>query len=178
MRTCLPSAVDLRAIPLTWQRPTAPRQGGSGSDRDCGGVRASLLRCDSPSGGRRDRHVGPPASAALLRSCDPETCRVRGGERPRLAPLDLVSGLTCGPWFAWFVAAAHPRVLLDLRPGRRRAQCAVSWFGSTHDSDLRPSDSQKPPPDRAGHGGTLLLTSTDASGRYVLMLDVGGCSGR
>jgi len=31
------------------------------------------------------------------------------GERPRLAPLDPVSGSACGPCFAWFVATAAPR---------------------------------------------------------------------
>jgi hypothetical protein len=30
---------------------------------------------------------------------------VRGGERLRLASLDVVSGSVGGPWFAWFVAA-------------------------------------------------------------------------
>ena len=45
-------------------------------------------------------------------------------------------------------------------------------------ADLRASDYQKPSPDGTGHCGALLSVSADdASGRCVLVLGVGGCSG-
>jgi hypothetical protein len=48
---------------------------------------------------------------------------------------------------------------------------------SVQRTNLRASDYQKSPPDSAGYGGTLRLTSADTSGWYVLVLEVGGCSG-
>ena len=44
-------------------------------------------------------------------------------------------------------------------------------------ANLLASDYQKLLPDGAGHDGTLLLTSSDTSRQYVLVLDVDGCFG-
>jgi hypothetical protein len=102
---------------------------------------------------------------------------VRGGERPRLTPLGSVSGSRADRSSSGSSRVVHRRVLLALRPGRRRARCAVWWFGSAQDSNLRPSDYPKPLPDNAGHDGTPLLTSADTSQYYVLVPGVGGCFG-
>jgi hypothetical protein len=92
----------------------------------------------------------------LLRSDGPGGLPGCGAASARgLAPLDRCPARRA---VAWFVAtAATVRSLLAVRPDSKRGE--VWWFGSVQDSDLRPSDYQKPPPDSAGYGGTLGLTA-------------------
>jgi hypothetical protein len=77
---------------------------------------------------------------------------------------------------AALLTVAHG-VLTGRRVGGTDNWWAVLGSKPELDSDLRPSDSQNPLPGSAGHDGTVLLTSADASGRCVLALDVDGHSG-
>lgn len=128
METCLLQSVGLRAISSTWQRPTAPCQGGPAQGRDCGGVRAPLTRCGSPSGGRRDSAKAHQRPQRCFGPAIPETAGLRGGERPRLAPLNPSVRFGVRIVVAWLIAATHPRVLLpSARPSPSTVRNSWSW---------------------------------------------------
>jgi hypothetical protein len=70
---------------------------------------------------------------------------------------------------------SHPGGLPGCGAASARVGYAELVSGSAQDANLRASDYQKLLPDGAGHDGTPLLTSSDTSRQYVLVLDVDGC---
>ena len=81
MRCGFLQVVGLRALPSTWQRPTAPRQGGRFGIGTWRSARP-LTRRGSPSGGRRDStkiHQCPPRCSGRAIA---ETCRGAGRRAP------------------------------------------------------------------------------------------------